>query len=167
MASILVVDLKILRDFFNANCLKLTFILLYFSLKGLHANHGRQCLEARLRKVSNTVVYSLVWLHSYSCPDLLGFCARMHSTCSLLYSCLFPFSPLFAHLATASAIPISCVLCVRVCVPRTYTINTSDKYFDEPAAYHLIISKATKRKLYRGLGLGAREKEKRTGRKEI
>ena len=38
-------------------------------------------------------MYSIVWLHSYSCPDLLGFCARMRSTCSPLYSCLFPFSP--------------------------------------------------------------------------
>ena len=37
------------------------------------------------------VVYSIVWLHSYSCPDLLGFCARMRSSCSLPYSCLFPF----------------------------------------------------------------------------
>ena len=67
-----------------------------------------------------TVVYSIVWLHSYSCPYLLGFCARMRSTCSLLYSCLFPFSPLFSHLATASAIPISCVLCVRVCATNIH-----------------------------------------------
>ena len=40
------------------------------------------------------VVYFIVSWHSYSCSDLLGFCARMRSTCSLLYSCLFPFSPL-------------------------------------------------------------------------
>ena len=38
-----------------------------------------------------------VWLHSYSCPDLLVFCARIRRTCSLLpvYSCPF----LFSHLA--------------------------------------------------------------------
>ena len=41
---------------------------------------------------TTVVVYSIVWLHSYLCPDLLGFCARMRSTCSLPYSCLFPFS---------------------------------------------------------------------------
>ena len=67
-------------------------------------------------------MYSIVLLHSYSCPDLLGFCTRMRSTCSILYSCLFPFFSPFSHLATASAIPISCVLCVRVCVPQTYPI---------------------------------------------
>ena len=61
----------------------------------------------------NCVVYSIVRLHWYSCPDLLAFCARMRSSCSLLYSCLFPLS--LSQLATASAIPISCVLCLRVC----------------------------------------------------
>ena len=65
--------------------------------------------------------YSIVWLHSYSCPDLLGFCARMRSTCSLPYSCLFPFSPLsLSHLATASALPISCLFCVRVCATNIH-----------------------------------------------
>ena len=51
---------------------------------------GRREKE-RERKRRESVVYSIVWLHSYSCPDLLGFCARMRSTCSLPYSCLFPF----------------------------------------------------------------------------
>ena len=39
------------------------------------------------------LVYSIVRLHWYSCPDLLVCCARMRSSCSLLYSCLSPFSP--------------------------------------------------------------------------
>ena len=69
-------------------------------------------------------MYSIVWLHSYLCPDLLGFCARMRSTCSLLYSCLFPLLSSLSHLATASALPISCVLCVRVCATNIH--NTSD-----------------------------------------
>ena len=65
------------------------------------------------------VVYSIVRLHWYSCPDLLVFCARMGSSCSLLYSLSFP--P-FSHLATANAIPISCV---RVCATNTH--NTGDE----------------------------------------
>ena len=68
------------------------------------------------------VVYSIVWLHSYSCPDLLGFCARMRSTCSLPCSCLFPFSPRSlssCNCKCTSQFPASCV---SVFVPRTYTI---------------------------------------------
>ena len=69
-----------------------------------------------------SVVYSIVWLHSYSCPDLLGFCARMRSTYSLLYSCLFPS---LSQLATASGTPISCVLCVRVCAMNRHNTPAS------------------------------------------
>ena len=68
------------------------------------------------RLEGRNVVYSIVWLHSYSCPDLLVVCARMGSTCSLLNSRLSPLS----HLASASAIPISCILCVRVCATNRH-----------------------------------------------
>ena len=38
-----------------------------------------------------SVVYCIVWLHSYSCPDLLGFCAT-HAQ-HMLSSMLLSFSP--------------------------------------------------------------------------
>ena len=54
----------------------------------------------------------LVLVHWYSCPDFLIFCARMRSTCSLPYCCLFP--SLIFQLQVQHSIPISCVLCARV-----------------------------------------------------
>ena len=85
-----------------------------------NADMKKLCSSNRMIRClpTKTVVYPIVLLHWYSCPDLLVFCARMCSSCSLLYSCLFPFS----HLATASAVPISCVLCVRM-----YATNTHNK----------------------------------------
>ena len=68
-----------------------------------------------------SVVYSIVRLHWYSCPDLLAFCAHMCSSCSLLYSCLFPALSLILQLQVQSQFPASCV---SVFVPRTDTIQS-------------------------------------------
>ena len=51
-----------------------------------------------------------VLLHWYSPPDVLVFCARMRSTCSLPCCCLLSFS----HLATASAILLNPILIASV-----------------------------------------------------
>ena len=67
------------------------------------------------------VVYSIVWLHSYSCPDLSGFCAHMCSTYSLLYFCLrFPFSSHSLSSCNCKCNPYSCILCVRVCATNIH-----------------------------------------------
>ena len=83
------------------------------------------CCHLRI-STHDCVVYSIVRLHWYSCPDLLAFCARMRSSCSLLYSCLFSLSlslSLILQLQVQSQFPASCV---SVFVPRTYT-NTGDE----------------------------------------
>ena len=94
--------------------------------EGLVEHHGQPkvFVGVDLWDENPSAVYSIVWLHSYSCPDLLGFCPRMRSTYSLLslYSCLFPS---LSQLATASGTPISCVFCVRVCARNRHNTPAS------------------------------------------
>ena len=77
-------------------------------------------IHLQIRREECSVIYSTFAL--VLVPGLVSL-LRTHAQLMLSYTLVFP--PL-SHLATASAIPISCILCVRVCA-------TNRRNIDDPA----------------------------------
>ena len=74
-------------------------------------------IHLQIRREECSVFYSMVAL--LLVPGLVSLLlthAQLMLSSTLVF---FPFSPLFSHLATASAIPI-CVLCVLVCATNRH-----------------------------------------------
>ena len=96
----------------------LTFPLSFILQLLVRSQFPASCVSACVPR-TYTILATRMGLHICSC-DLLVVCARMQSSYSLLYPCLFPLS-LILQLHVQSQFPASCV---SVCVPRTYTIKT-------------------------------------------